>query len=335
MQSDPTTHPPIVVAPSADRLADVCTPACRALIDEHFTPIWNTTGRELRADELIERLPGAAALLTSWRSPSLDVAALNAAPTLRAVGHAAGSVKQLVPREIFNRDVAVFSAAQRIADSVGEYCLAATMSLLRRLPALDAGIRAGAWKNPAVRGLELTGKRIGIVGASSTARAFLRLLAPFRPNVLVYDPYLKDASPLGAQIASLSDVMSCEIVSIHAPATAETEGMISRELLATMADGAILVNSSRGATVDQEALFAEIGRGRLYVALDVYTPEPPQLPEQVLRSPNVLLSPHIAGDTTEGHLALMETVVRDMIGWLERGESGSTRVDGRSWDIAA
>lgn len=324
------SRPRIVVAPSSARLADVCNDQCRQLIDEHFNPIWNETGRELSAAELADRLPGAAAVLTSWGSPSIA----DTPAELRAVAHAAGSIKRLVPRDIFDRDVAVFSGALRIADSVGEYCLAATLTLLRRLPIFDAGVRAGGWKNPDIRGLELTGKRIGLVSASSTARAFLRLLQPFRPTVLLYDPYLTDSAAyeLGVQQAELAEVMSCEIVSIHAPALPETEGLITKELLGKMPDGAILVNSSRGATIDQDALFAEIAAERLFVALDVFTPEPPQLPSL---PPNVLLSPHIAGDTREGHLALMEYVVRDLIAWLERGESGPTKVDGRGWDILA
>jgi phosphoglycerate dehydrogenase-like enzyme len=327
----PSNKPQIVVAPSSARLADVCNDRCRQLIDEHFTPEWNDTGHELSADELANRLPGATAVLTSWGTPPIA----DPPKELRAVAHAAGSVKRLVSREIFGRDVAVFSGALRIADSVGEYCLAATLTLLRRLPIFDAGVRAGGWKNSDVRGLELTGKRTGIVSASSTARAFLRLLQPFRPTVLLYDPYLSDsaADELGVRKAELDEVMSCEIVSIHAPALPQTEGLITKELLGKMPDGAVLVNSSRGATVDQEALFAEIAAERLFVALDVFTPEPPQLPNPLPL--NVMLSPHIAGDTREGHLALMEYVVRDLIGWLERGEIGPTKVDGRAWEILA
>jgi phosphoglycerate dehydrogenase-like enzyme len=326
-----SNKPRIVVAPSPARLADVCNDRCRQLIDEHFTPVWNDTGHELSTAELAERLPGASAVLTSWGSPSIA----DPPKELRAVAHAAGSIKRLVSRELFDRDIAVFSGARRIADSVGEYCLAATLTMLRRLPVFDAGVRAGGWKNPDVRGLELTGKRIGIISASSTARAFLRLLQPFRPTVLLYDPYLSDsaAAGLGVRKAELAEVMGCEIVSIHAPALPETEGLITKELLGKMPDGAVLVNSSRGATIDQDALFAEIAAERLFVALDVFTPEPPQLPSQLSR--NVLLSPHIAGDTREGHLALMEYVVRDLIAWLERGESGPTKVDGRTWDILA
>lgn len=325
-----------LVAPGPERLDDVCSPACRELLQSRFEVLWND-GPELTAADLADRLPGAGVLLTSWGSPSLDERALAAATDLRAVGHAAGSVKKLVPPQIFDRDVAVFSAAGRIAESVAEYCLAATLTLLRRLPQFDARVRNGQWKAAGPRGDELSGRHIGIIGASATARAFLRLLAPFHLDVDVYDPYLGDAAArgLGVRRVPLDAAMSHEIVSIHVPSTPQTHGMIGRHELGLVPDGGIVVNSARGAAVDQEAFFAEIANGRILAALDVYEHEPPTLPEQVAAAPNVLLSPHVAGDTRRGHLALMEYVVRDLIAWLDTGERGPSFVDPRAWATAA
>jgi phosphoglycerate dehydrogenase-like enzyme len=328
--------PRAVVAPGKTRLDSVCSPECRALIEQHFDPLFNDGG-ELSLPELEDRLEGASVLLTSWGSPALGEETLRGAPDLVAIGHAAGSVKRLVPQGAFGRKVAVFSAARRIADSVAEYCLAATLTLLRRLPSFDADMRAGRWREAPIRGRELTGAHVGIVGASSTARAFLRLLSPFGVTVDVYDPYLRefDAAELGARKASLDTVLHREIVSVHAPATSETERMIDRRLLAGMPDGGILINSSRGATIDQDALFEELADGRILAALDVFDTEPPTLPPHIRDAPNVLLSPHIAGNTAEGHRALMEYVVRDIVTWLDRGQAGPSWVDPRSWNIAA
>lgn len=329
--------PRILVAPSPDRLQAVCSTECSALLEQHFDVDWNDTGRELTADELADRLPGATALVTSWGTPSLTEAALERATDLRAVAHAAGTVKRLVPRTIFERDIAVFSAAVRIAETVGEYCLAVTLASLRQLPTLNARVHGGQWKDTSSLGNSLAGKRIGIVGASSTGRAFIRLLAPFGVDIVVYDPYLAAdrAAELGVRQAELAEVMRCDVVSVHVPAIPATEGMITRELLAEMRDGALFVNSARAGSVDQEALFAEIASGRIRVALDVYLKEPPTLPDVILQAPNALLTPHIAGGSREGHLALMGSVVRDVIAWLERGESGPTKVDARAWDVAA
>lgn len=333
----PTVKPRILVAPSPDRLDAVCSVECRALLEQHFDVDWNDTGREFTADELTGRLRGAAALVTSWGTPSLTEEALAQATELRAVAHAAGTVKRLVPRTIFDRGVAVFSAAVRIADTVGEYCLAVTLASLRQLPTHNTRMHAGQWKDMTLLGNSLVGKRIGIIGASSTGRAFIRLLAPFGVDIVVYDPYFTDAAAaaIGVRRAELPEVMQCDVVSVHVPAIPATEGMITRELLARLPDGALFVNSARAASVDEEALYAEISSGRIRAALDVYITEPPTLPEVIRDAPNALLTPHIAGGSREGHQALMETVVRDVIGWLERGESGRTKVDARAWDIAA
>lgn len=327
--------PRVVVAPGKQRLDDVCSPECRGLIERHFDPIYNG-GTELRRPELADQLQTASVLLTSWGSPELDEETLCAAPDLVAIGHAAGSVKRLVPRSAFER-TGIFSAAPRIAESVAEYCLAAALTLLRRLPSFDAEMRTGRWRGQPLRGRELTGARIGLVGASSTARAFLRLLAPFRVSVAVYDPYLSDerAVLLDVQKSTLDTVMSRPIVSVHVPASPETEGMIGGAELARMPDGAILINSARGATVDQEALFDELSTGRILAALDVFAGEPPDLPRHIRAAPNVLLSPHVAGNTVEGHQALMEYVVRDITAWLETGTRGPSWVDPVAWEIAA
>lgn len=326
----------LVVAPGRARLADVCSDSCRDLLERRFDVHWNT-GDELDRAALADRLPGATALLTSWGSPPLDDELLALAPELTVIGHAAGSVKSLVPRSVFDRDIAVFSAAPRIAASVGEYCLASTLTLLRRLPGLDAGLRRGGWKDPHNRGGELTGRHVGLIGASSTARAFTRLLAPFAPIIDVYDPYLSadTADSLGLNKVSLPAVMSCEIVSVHLPATSETDQLIGAAELATMPDGAIFINSARGQVVDYQALTKELESGRISAALDVFPTEPPPATDRLLQLENVLVTPHVAGDTVHGHLALMEFVGRDVIGFLDRGDRGRGYVDARAWDTAA
>jgi phosphoglycerate dehydrogenase-like enzyme len=326
----------VVVASGAQRLQDVCSDGCRRFLQERFEVLWND-GAELSAEQLAQRLPGATVLLTSWGSPALSDQLLDLAPDLRVIGHAAGSVKRLVPQGTFERGIAVFSAAPRIAESVAEFCLASTLALLRRLPVFDARVRGGEWKQSDIRGQELTGRHIGLVGASSTARAFLRLLAPFNVTVDIYDPYLRDsdARALGVNPVPLPTVLSREIVSLHVPSTPATAGMIGRGELALLPDGAILINSARGAALDQEALADELAAGRIFAALDVFAQEPPALDDRIRTAPNAVLTPHVAGDTIQGHQALLDYVVRDIVGWLDSQHKGPSFVDARAWNIAA
>ncbi|SDT35874.1 Phosphoglycerate dehydrogenase [Microlunatus soli] len=331
------------MAISPARADDVCDPATRTMIESRFDTTW--ADDQLDVATLRRLLPGRDAVITSWGTPPLPTDLLGAdagGPTV--VGHAAGTIKKLLDGEGLAR-VTTFSAAPRIAWSVGEYCLSALLTLLRRLPAYDAGIRSGGWKpvagpgrEPLLRGLELRGSRIGIVGASSTARAFIELLRPFGVEMLVHDPYLDPAraDALGVRPASLSEVMACAVLSIHVPATPETEGMITAELLDRLPDGGIVINSSRAAAVDNEALIAAADSGRLRVALDVYPTEPPDLAPEVLQNPNLLLTPHIAGDTGNGHQALVRYVLDDMIAFLDSGTThGPSWVDPANLAITA
>jgi len=322
----------LVMAMTPERAADVCSAETRSRLEELFEVTW--AGPRF---DVVELAVGSDVLITSWGTPGLDPAIWADGNGPSVVAHAAGSVKKLVDPVIFDHGVAVFSAGGRIAWSVGEYCLAAMLTLARRLPQFDHELRAGAWKPQHLRGGELAGRSVGILGASSTARALITLLKPFGCDLVVYDPYLDDerAKGLGVRTASLEEALQCSFVSIHVPNVPETRGLVSSKLLELVPDNAVLVNSSRGPAVDQVALLEQVRAGRLHAALDVYDPEPPQLDADTLAAPNLLLTPHIAGDTVEGHLALTGYVLDDVLKWLDHGVRGPSFVDPASWSIAA
>lgn len=333
-----TDKPKALVLPAGEALDKVCPPECRSLIEERFDAVWNRADRPFTEEELAERIAEAEIVLSSWGSPRITADLLDKAVKLRCFGYAAGSVKSMIPPEALDRGVKVFSAAPRLALSVAEYCLAVLLSLLRRLPQCDRAARQGLWWEVAglYPGRELTGQTIGIVSASSTARAFIRLLAPFRPNILVYDPYLSEekALELGVKRAELAEVMRCPIISIHAPSLPSTVGMIHAELIRAIPNGAILINSSRGAVLDEEALVGELRTGRFLAALDVLRQEPPSPNMPLFGLENVLITPHIAGNTEQGRKALMPEIVDDILRSL-RGEPTRYEIDRRAWDILA
>jgi phosphoglycerate dehydrogenase-like enzyme len=325
----------LVLSPKS-RLDEVCSEACRRRLNAYFDTVWNKTGRDYTKEELSGLVGDAEVIITSWGSPGLTDDMLEKAVKLRAIGHAAGTVKNLVPKQIFTRGIKVFSAAPRIALSVGEYCLGALLASLRQLPAFDAGIRRGEWRTAGMKGRELTGSTIGIISASSTARAFIKLLAPFQVKVLIYDPYLTEeaAARLNATRASLEEVMCCPIISVHAPKLPATERMLTRELLALIPDGAVFINSSRGSVLDEQAFMEQLQTGRFFAALDVFEKEPLPADSPIRSLPNVLLTPHIAGASVQGHLSLMEEVVEDIIRSLEE-EKTAYEVTERMWEVMA
>ena len=323
------------MAITPQRADDVVSSDTRRLIEERFDAVWASD--QLDGDELVTLVKDSDVVLTSWGTPHLPAELWTGGDGPKVVAHAAGTVKKLVDPVVFEHGVAVFSAAGRIAWSVGEYCLGAILSLSRRLPRYDHSVRVGEWKPTYLRGHELRERSVGILGASSTARALITLLKPFGCDIVVYDPYLdaERAATLGVRSAPLDEVLACPIISIHVPNLPATAGMVSRDLIERMPDGTVIVNSSRGPAVDQAALLEHAAAGRLFAAMDVYDPEPPKLTTEQLAIPNLLLTPHIAGDSVEGHLALAGYVLADVLTWLDSGTRGPGFVDPAAWAIAA
>ncbi|PZE22314.1 hydroxyacid dehydrogenase [Paenibacillus xerothermodurans] len=328
--------PTALVLPPQSRLDEVCSSECVRLLNKHFEPVWNQTGRDFTEEELAGMIGSVEVVLTSWGSPKITEQMLEKSPKLRMIGHAAGTVKGRIPSTVFAKRIKVFSAAPRIAHSVGEYCLSVLLASLRHIPAFHDEMRAGQWRASGRKGRELAGQTIGIVSASSTARAFIQLLAPFRVTIKVFDPHLSDeaAATLGVTRASLEEVMSCPIVSIHAPKLPATYRMITRELIERIPDGALFINSSRTDVLDEEALLEQLQSGRFFAALDVFSREPVHSDSPFLALNNVILTPHVAGATVEGHLSLMEEVVRDMVRCLEE-ETTCFEVTERMWETIA
>jgi phosphoglycerate dehydrogenase-like enzyme len=247
-----------------------------------------------------DALTRADVLITGWGCPRLDTGALTAAPRLRTVLHAAGSVRSLVGEAVWERGITVSSAVTGNALPVAEYTLA--MILLHGKDAFGHRERFRATHTyPPPSETAATGnvgRRVGVIGASRVGRRLLELLRPFDFTVLLHDPYVNPAQAraLGAELLSLEDLLRhSDIVSLHAPDIPETYRMLDGARLGLIRDGGVLINTSRGALVDPDALTDELVSGRLRAVLDVTEPEPLPAESPLYRLPNVFLTPHIAG----------------------------------------
>ena len=240
----------------------------------------------------VVELERAEIVLSGWGCPPLDAALLARAPSLRAIVHAAGGVKRHVTDACWERGLLVSTAAGANAGPVAEYTLARILlagkgadRLAREYAARRCAIDL-AGEFPDIGNL---GKTVGIVGASRIGRRVIELLEPFDFEILVSDPYVQGA-------VALDDLLAVsDIVSLHAPSLPSTRHMLDARRLALLRDGATLINTARGALIDQDALVAELVSGRIDAVIDVTEPEvlPPDSPLYDL--PNVVLTPHIAG----------------------------------------
>jgi len=273
-----------------------------------------------RADEV---LAAADVLLGHWGCARLDAAFLDRAPRLRMLAYAAGTLRDVVSAETFARLDRVTSGAAANAVPVAEYTVAAI--LWANKGAFVERERLRGAEIPQTRRRHPVGnwaKRIGLVGASHVGRAVIELLAPYRCEVVVADPFLGDdeADRLGVALVDLDTLLATsDVVSLHAPALPSTRRMIGAAQLARMLDGATLVNTARGVLVDHDALGAELATGRLSAVLDVTDPEPLPPGHPLLALPNCVVTPHLAGSQGTELSRLAELVI-DEIGRFAAGE---------------
>jgi phosphoglycerate dehydrogenase-like enzyme len=285
------------------------------LADVHPEPVTDWDG--------CAALATADVLLTGWGCPPLDTAALDRAPRLAAVVHAAGTVKGHVRPEVWQRGIAVSSAADANAAPVIEFTLATVWLAARRTLGVSAAYGRGVlptYRNR--RGAD--GAVVGVIGASRIGRGVIaRLLAaPAGFRVLLADPYVDpaEAAALGVESTDLDDLCRrSDIVTVHAPDLPETHHLLDARRLALLRDGAAVVNTARGRLVDTDALTRECATGRIDAYLDVTEPEPLPDGHPLYALRNVLLTPHIAGCQGTEVQRLGAYAVDEVERWL-RGE---------------
>lgn len=298
-------------APSLDRLREIVR------LDEHIVS---------RADpRALTEARDTEILITGWGAPALDARMLDALPRLRAVFHAAGSVKRVVSPELWERGIRVSSSADANAVPVAEYTLA--MILLSAKGALESAVAYHLTQDMSLARPRADagafGITVGIVGASRIGRRVLDLLRPFDITTVLYDPSLtaSDAAALGTTLVSLPDLLRVsDIVSLHAPSLPATYRMLGAAELASMRDGATLINTARGSLVDTDALVAELTAGRLRAVLDVTDPEPLPAGHPLFSTPGVTLTPHIAGSLGNELRRMGSQTVDEIERFVTRGE---------------
>ncbi|GGX72915.1 hydroxyacid dehydrogenase [Streptomyces minutiscleroticus] len=290
-------------------LAEVCDLAPLPVLDDFTTP---------RAREV---LAGVDLLVTGWGCPPLDAAALAAAPRLRAVAHTAGSVRGHVTEACWERGIEVSSAASANALPVAEYTVAMILltgkRVLERARAHRAARARDAWLR-ATPGLGNYGRTVGILSASLVGRRVIELLRPHDLRVLLHDPYVTDAEAagLGVTPVPLDELFArSDTVSVHTPLLPETRGLVGRAQIGALRPGAVLINTSRGAVLDQDALTEAVLAGRVRAVLDVTDPEvlPPDHP--LWDCDDVLITPHLAGSQGNEWRRLADLAVGEVRRW--------------------
>ena len=185
--------------------------------------------------------------------------------------------------------VAVLNTPESISECVAEHAVSLLFAVIRRIPHYDRAVRAGNWELPNGMNWHISGRTLGLVGYGRIGRTVERMVSGFGMKVIHYDPFVADSMPLDDLLAQ------SDYVSLHCPLTDETRGLIDARRLSLMKRNAILINTSRGPVVDEQALVAALKDGTIAAAgLDVLCEEPPPTDHPLFALDNVVLTPHIA-----------------------------------------
>ncbi len=215
--------------------------------------------------------------------------ALRHLPKCKAIFRSGSGIDALPCDVAKELGVAVLNTPESISECVAEHAVSLLFAVIRRIPHYDRAVRAGNWELPNGMNWHISGRTLGLVGYGRIGRTVERMVSGFGMKVLHYDPFVADSMPLDDLLAQ------SDYVSLHCPLTDETRGLIDARRLSLMKRNAILINTSRGPVVDEQALVAALKDGTIAAAgLDVLCEEPPPADHPLFALDNVVLTPHIA-----------------------------------------
>lgn len=280
--------------------------------------ILNPTGATLTEEALVPLIAEVDAIIAGVEPITARV--LDAAPRLRIIARRGVGVDSVDVAAATARRIPVAITAGVLTEAVADHAMALLLAVARRIPPLDRLVKAGRWER--TPGMDVGGKTLGIVGFGAIGRAVARRAAGFDMKVLVCDalPDQEAAAALGVTLCGLDRVLATsDFVTLHVPLIPSTRGMIDDTALRRMKPTAVLINTSRGAIVDEAALLAALRDARLAGAgLDVFHDEPIRDTALVVLE-NVVATPHVASHTVET-MARMEHSCATAVVAALRGE---------------
>ncbi len=262
----------------------------------------------------------------------VDRAFIDAVPSLRCIGRVGAGMETIDVEYAESKGITCLNSPEGNRDAVGEHTVGLLLALLNNMARADAEVRRGEWCREANRGRELGDMTVGIIGFGNMGQAFAKRLSGFGCRVLFYDKYkeakdFKDIMLPFVTRVSLEELQErADVVSFHVPLTSETHHYLDAAFIDKMAHPFYLINTSRGAVVDTEALANALDCGRILgAALDVLEyenmqsdtlAEVPECVHRLQQSPHTLLTPHVAGWTIESKYKLSAVLAEKIINTL-------------------
>jgi D-3-phosphoglycerate dehydrogenase len=269
----------------------------------------------IKASEALEIIGDYAGLVIRSKF-NVDRSVIDAATRLRFVCRAGAGMDNIDEAYAAEKNIKLINAPEGNMDAVGEHAVGLLLSLMNNFRTADAEIRTGSWLREANRGYELKGKTVGIIGYGFMGSSFAKKLSGFGVDVIAYDKYKTGFSDRYAREVSMEEIVKhSDVLSLHVPLTAETDGLVNDEYLFHFKKPIFFINTSRGKTAKVSAVLNAIKQGKIIGAgLDVLEVEKfPALTEQgwyeeLRQSGKVILTPHVAGWTFDSYRRISEVM---------------------------
>lgn len=268
-------------------------------------------------EALLSAVAGADALIVRSQV-QVDAALMAAGPQLKIIGRAGVGIDNIDAVAAERANIRVVNAPNGNTVAAAEQTFALLLAVARHVPRGDASVRSGAWIRGELKGFELRGKRLGIIGFGRIGQAVAKRAAAFEMEIVASDPVVtaEQASELGVKIQTLDQLlMESDIISLHVPALGDAP-LIGAAEIAKMKRGAVLLNVARGSLVDEVALAAALASGALGGAgIDVFASEPP-VGSPLLTAPHTVLTPHLGAQTVDAQIAVAVEVAEQIVDFL-------------------
>jgi len=265
--------------------------------------LFEITAEALDKNALLKIMPEVEVLVVR-SATKVTAEVIEAGKKLKLIARAGVGLDNVDAEAAEAKGVMVRNTPGANAISVAELTFGLLLGFVRQIPRGVYGIKDGKWEKKELKGNEISGKTMGIIGFGAIGRAVARIALAFGMKVVAYDPYVKSTDLEVTLVDSVDKLLPvADVVSLHIPLTPETKHIIGEKEISLMKDGVIIINASRGGTIDEQALYNGLISEKVSgAALDVFEVEPPsdELRRKLIGLGNVICTPHIGASTSEG-----------------------------------